>query len=93
LTTKDNQGACWPGGARADLAIMDLMMKDASIHGFTIFRPFASPALLAALVDVGLDHAEALRPLVAKTFELAEAPQALDEMEGCAHLGKLALLT
>jgi len=78
-------------GTQTSISIMDLMMKDASISGFTIFRPFGAPALLNRLVDLGLDNARALRPVVSRTFDLTEAPQALEVLGRSGHLGKIVL--
>ncbi|MCB1662288.1 MAG: zinc-binding dehydrogenase [Pseudomonadales bacterium] len=78
-------------GSQASIGIMDMMMKDLSFHGFTIFRPFSSPQLLSTLVDIGLANAEALRPVVAGSFDLANAPQALDALGRSEHIGKLII--
>jgi len=78
-------------GTQATISIMDMMMKDASFHGFTIFRVFRKPGLLNRLVDLGLDHAEALRPQIAGTFDLAEAPQALEVLGRSGHVGKIVI--
>ena len=79
------------GGSHADLPIMDLMMKNLSIRGFTTFRVSANPALLDSLIDLGMDHADALRPVIARTFPLSEAPAALELLERSQHLGKIVL--
>ncbi len=78
-------------GTQAGLSIMDMMMKDASFHGFTVFRPFANPALLNRLVAMGLDDAAPLRPLISRSFDLAEAPRALEVLGRCEHVGKLVI--
>jgi NADPH:quinone reductase-like Zn-dependent oxidoreductase len=78
-------------GTRADLPIMTLMMKDLCIRGFTTFRVSTNPALLDTLVDLGMDHADALRPVVARTCSLAEAPGALESLERSQHVGKIVL--
>jgi len=78
-------------GAQATYSIMDLMLKDASLHGYTIFRPFRDPVLLGRLVDIGLDHALFLKPLVSRIFDLEEAPLALEALRRCEHVGKIVL--
>jgi NADPH:quinone reductase-like Zn-dependent oxidoreductase len=78
-------------GTQSTFSIMDMMLKDISIHGFTIFRPFGNPDLLNSLVDLGLDNAQALKPLVSDTFDLADAPQALEVLRRSGHVGKIVL--
>ena len=78
-------------GAQADFSIMDLMLKDASLHGYTIFRPFGDPVLLDRLVDIGLDNAASLKPVVSRIFDLNEAPVALETLRRCEHVGKIVL--
>jgi len=78
-------------GSQASMSIMDMMMKDLSFHGFTIFRVFSSSQLLSTLVDIGLANADALRPVVAGSFDLANVPQALDALGRSEHIGKLII--
>jgi len=78
-------------GSHAELPIMDLMMKNVSVRGFTTFRVSSNPALLDSLIDLGMDHSDALRPVVAQTFPLKEAPAALEYLERSQHLGKIVL--
>lgn len=76
-------------GSDASVPIMEMMMKDASFHGFTIFRTIGSPLLLNQLIDVGMDNAEAIRPIISQTFDLAETPAALEQLGRSEHLGKI----
>jgi hypothetical protein len=62
-----------------------------SFHGFTIFRPMNDPAMLNRLVDIGLDNAQVLRPLVSRTFDLSAAPEALEVLGRSEHLGKMVI--
>jgi NADPH:quinone reductase-like Zn-dependent oxidoreductase len=78
-------------GTQANISIMDMMMKDVSFHGFTIFRPMNDPAMLNRLVDIGLDNAQVLRPLVSRTFDLSAAPEALEVLGRSEHLGKMVI--
>lgn len=80
-------------GTQANISIMDMMMKDVSFHGFTIFRPLNDPAMLNRLVDIGLDNAQALRPWVSRTFDLSAAPEALEVLGRSEHLGKMVIKT
>ncbi len=80
-------------GTQANISIMDMMMKDVSFHGFTIFRPMNDPAMLNRLVDIGLDNAQALRPVVSRTFDLSAAPEALEVLGRSEHLGKMVIKT
>jgi len=78
-------------GTQANISIMDMMMKDVSFHGFTVFRPFGNPALLKSLIDLGLDNAGPLSPVISQTFDLAAAPAALEALRRSEHLGKIVL--
>jgi len=78
-------------GAMATFSIMDLMLKDASLHGFTVFRPFGDPVLLDRLVDMGLENALSLKPVISREFDLNQAPQALEALRRCEHVGKIVL--
>lgn len=78
-------------GVQASLPIMQLMMKNARMHGYTTFRAYNRPALLDYLIEVGLDNADALRPEIARTFALTETPEALQSLSRSEHLGKLVI--
>jgi NADPH2:quinone reductase len=78
-------------GSQAAISIMDMMLKDVSVHGFTVFRPFGNPVLLNSLVDLGMDNAQALKPVISDTFDLANAPQALEVLRHSGHVGKIVL--
>lgn len=78
-------------GPVGNVPIATLMIKDQSLHGFTIFRVHKTPGLLDTLIGQGLQFADQARPLVAKTFPLDEAPQALEELAAANHVGKIVL--
>lgn len=78
-------------GTQGNISIMDMMLKDASFHGFTTLRVANNPKLLDHLIDVGLDNAAALRPEIYRRFSLSSAPQALEALGRSEHLGKLVL--
>ena len=80
-------------GPDVSLSIIDMMMKNVSIHGFTIFRVVNDPQLLARLIDIGLDDAQALRPVVSGTFDLSDAPTALEVLGRSEHVGKIVIKT
>jgi NADPH2:quinone reductase len=80
-------------GTQANISIMEMMMKDVSFHGFTTFRPFNNPVLLNRLIEIGLDNAPALRPVVTKTFDLSESPEALATIGRSEHIGKMVIKT
>lgn len=78
-------------GIDSNMSIMQMMMKDVSLHGFTTFRVAKNPALLNSLIDLGMDNASALRPKIYQDFELAAAPATLEALGRSEHLGKLVL--
>ena len=80
-------------GTQSSISIMEMMMKDVSFHGFTTFRPFNNPAMLNRLIEIGMDNAQALRPVVSKTFDLSESPEALEAMGRSEHIGKMVIKT
>jgi NADPH2:quinone reductase len=79
-------------GAVGQVPIASLMIKDLSIHGFTIFRVYKNSGLLDSLIGQGMQYAEQTRPIVSKTFPFEQAPIALAELEAAQHVGKLVLL-
>ena len=80
-------------GTQAGISIMEMMMKNVSFHGFTTFRPFNNPAMLNRLIEIGMDNAQALRPVVSKTFDLSESPEALEAIGRSEHIGKIVVKT
>ena len=78
-------------GPEATLPLAPLLIKSASVHGFTIFRVYQTPGLLDALIEQGLRFAGQVRPIVAKTFPFEQAPAALSELGEARHVGKLVL--
>lgn len=79
-------------GAQAEYSIPQVLIKDVTLKGFALFNIFRHPGLCETLVDQGMQYAEQLRPIVAKTFPLSEAPAALVELGDANHLGKFVLL-
>lgn len=79
-------------GQDTPLPIAKVMIKDLALRGYTIYRPLRQPALLERILGWGLEYSAAIRPIVAGTRPLAEAPQALVEMGRAEHLGKLVLV-
>jgi NADPH:quinone reductase-like Zn-dependent oxidoreductase len=80
-------------GAVGSVSIASLMIKDLSIHGFTIFRVYKIPGLLDTLIEQGMEYSDQVCPIVSKTFPFEQAPAALAELETAQHIGKLVLLT
>jgi NADPH:quinone reductase len=79
-------------GREPVLPIALMMMKDLSFRGYTIFRPYRIPGLLTQIIDWGMTYAEQIKPIIASTHPLGNAPQVLDELGRCDHLGKLVLV-
>ena len=79
-------------GAQAQYSIPQLLIKDITLKGFALFNVFREPGLCETLVGYGLEYADQIRPIVAKTFPLSDAPAALVELGAANHLGKFVLL-
>lgn len=79
-------------GAETPLPLLPMLTKNLALHGYTLFATLGEPALWDQLQGWGMAYAEAIRPVVAKTFPLSQAPQALAEMGRAEHIGKLVLL-
>jgi NADPH:quinone reductase-like Zn-dependent oxidoreductase len=84
------------GGRRGDLDLGALMAKRGSVSATTLrARPAADKARIVKgvrervwpLVDAG-----AIRPIIDRTFPMAQAPAAHRLMESSDHLGKILLL-
>ena len=85
------------GGARAEIDLMQVMQKRLILTGSTL-RPRSADekARLAAAVEATVwpwIEAGAIKPLVDKTFPLAEVAEAHAYLEGGAHVGKVVLIT
>ena len=78
-------------GTTGPVPIATMMIKDISIHGFTIFRVYKTPGLLDTLIGQGMRYADEVRPLIAKTYPLDAAPAALAELGESRHIGKIIL--
>ncbi len=78
-------------GAQANISIMDMMLKDVRFHGYTIYRLLSNPPLLNQLIQLGLDNADAIRPVISQCFNLSDAPQALETLGQSEHLGKIVI--
>ncbi|CAA0081390.1 2-haloacrylate reductase [Halioglobus japonicus] len=79
-------------GREPVLPIALMMMKDLTFRGYTIFRPYRVPGLLTQIIDWGMAYADQITPIVAATHALSNAPEVLDELGRCEHLGKLVLV-
>jgi NADPH:quinone reductase-like Zn-dependent oxidoreductase len=79
-------------GPVASVPLPALLIKDLSVHGFTIFRVYKRPGLLDTLIEQGLEFSEQVRPIVSRTFPWEQAPAALEELEAAKHVGKLVLM-
>tara|TARA_R110002049_G_scaffold27672_2_gene95144 strand:+ start:122 stop:1153 length:1032 start_codon:yes stop_codon:yes gene_type:complete len=79
-------------GREPVLPIAQMMMKDLSFRGYTLFRLYRIPGLLTQIIDWGMTYAEQIKPVIAGTQSLSDAPQVLAELGRCDHLGKLVLM-
>jgi putative PIG3 family NAD(P)H quinone oxidoreductase len=84
-------------GVTAEINIAAVMVKRLTLTGSTLrARPVAFKTLVAEeLIRVVWPHVEAgrLKPVIDKTFPLAEAAAAHAHMEGGDHVGKIVLVT
>jgi NADPH:quinone reductase-like Zn-dependent oxidoreductase len=80
-------------GSDARISIIDMMMKNASVHGFTIFHVVNNPERLKRMIDIGLDNAQALRPVIAEILDLSDTPTALETLGRSEHVGKMVIKT
>jgi NADPH:quinone reductase-like Zn-dependent oxidoreductase len=79
-------------GREPVMPIAQVMIKDLSLRGYTIFRPYRVPGLLNTIIDWGMQYADQIKPIVAGTRALSEAPAALEELGRSEHIGKLVLI-
>lgn len=82
-----------PGSLRADLDVVSLLRKNASVHGFTIYRLLRPGGGVEEIVSDVVHQVEAgrLSLPIAKTFPLDAAPDAMNELARDAHVGKIIL--
>jgi len=78
-------------GRETRLPIMDMMLKDLSIRGYTVHRLLNNPELIHRMLDIGQKYAEVVRPIIAGTYSLSAAPEALSDLGKAEHIGKLLL--
>ncbi|MEJ7658276.1 MAG: zinc-binding dehydrogenase [Hymenobacter sp.] len=83
-------------GAKAELNLLDIMSKRLRLSGSTL-RPRSAEykAALAAAVEQHvwpLAASGQLRPVIYKTFPLAQAAQAQELMASSEHIGKILLV-
>jgi NADPH:quinone reductase len=78
-------------GRAASYDIMDLMAKDLSLHGYTVFRPLQHPGLLEHLVTIGMEYADRVAPILAASFGFDEAPEAIEALARSEHVGKITV--
>lgn len=79
-------------GREPVLPIAQMMIKDITIRGYTIFRPYRIPGLLNQIIDWGMHEAHVIKPVIAGTYALSDAPAALEELGRSEHIGKLVLV-
>ena len=83
------------GGARAEINLVQLMQKRLTLTGSTLrARTVAQKAAVAAGVRKHLWpllEAGTVKPVICKTFPLAEASEAHRLMESSSHIGKIVL--
>lgn len=79
-------------GRDATVSIPLMMIKDITIRGFALFRVYAQPGLLDKLIEQGLKYSEQVRPIIAGTYPLQQAPAVLEQMDAANHIGKLILV-
>jgi NADPH:quinone reductase-like Zn-dependent oxidoreductase len=80
-------------GKDAALDLRTMILKDLSVHGYTVYRLQRRPELLREIVELLLDLAAAGRitPRVAAEYPFDRAPDALAAMAQNRHLGKIVL--
>jgi NADPH2:quinone reductase len=84
-------------GSKVTLDLVHLMMRRQTITGSTLRpRPLADKAAIARALHEKvwpLIEAKQVRPVIDRTFPLAEAAEAHRLMESSAHIGKILLTT
>jgi len=82
-------------GTKAEIAVHLIMVKQLIFTGSTLrARPVAEKAAIARLLQEKawpLIESGAVKPLIHKTFPLADAPAAHALMDSSAHIGKIVL--
>ena len=78
-------------GATGAYDIMALLTKDASIHGYTVFRPLHHPGLLERLIGIGMEYAAKLTPVLAESYSFDKAPEAFEALARSEHIGKITI--
>jgi NADPH:quinone reductase len=78
----------YAGGRKATIDVTDLIWKQASIKSFILF---GQPQADAWKAIVPLLHSGAIKPIVAKTFPLAEAADALRYLVEGRPFGRVVL--
>ena len=71
--------------------ILGLMAKDASLHGYTFFRPLRHPGLLERLIEIGMAFADRITPVLAASYGFDHAPDALAALARSDHVGKITI--
>ena len=82
-------------GAKAEVNFMPVMLKRLTLTGSTLrIRPVAEKAAIAAALERKvwpLIAAGKIKPIIHKTFPLAQAAEAHALMESSTHIGKIIL--
>jgi len=81
----------YSAGRKATIDVTDLIWKRASMKSFSLFAQPALPWSAAWSVIFSLFHSGAIKPIVAKTFPLAEAADALRYLVEGRPFGRVAL--
>jgi NADPH2:quinone reductase len=83
------------GGAKANVSLGDVLRRRLTITGSTLRpRPVSFKAAIAAKLRQNvwpLLESGKIKPVIYKTFPLAEAAQAHTLMESSTHVGKIVL--
>lgn len=72
--------------------IPQLMLKDLTLRGYTIYRPLRNANLLSQIIEWGLEYSNEITPIIAQTYPLSDAPNALERLSRSEHLGKIVLI-
>lgn len=82
-------------GPKAEIAISDIMLKRLTLTGSTLRpRSVAEKGAIAAALEakvLPLLASGAIKPVIDRTYPLAEAAEAHRRMESSAHIGKIVL--
>jgi len=72
-------------GAKLDMLIFPIMVKNAHLHGITVGNRTQYEAMLQCVAD------HKIRPVIHKTYAFADGPQAIRDIGSGTHFGKLTV--